>query len=84
MFVLSLFDCFRIRLALRGLRCETAGLMAWASLLCCPIALGYGFFLKTSTTYNDKLLYTSQLSFIAAEFALSVLAVIVFQRGKVN
>ena len=82
LFLLSLFDCFRIRLAVRGNRCEKAAPMAWASSLCCPIAIGYVFFLKTNTNIlvHDKLLNAVPLSFIAAEFALSVLAIIVFQR----
>jgi len=56
--------------------------MAWATLLCCPAVLGYVFFLKEQTHISpfDKFLNAVPLSFIATEFSLSVLAMIVFWR----
>jgi hypothetical protein len=83
-FMLSFLDYFRIRLATLGNRCDKVIPMAWATLLCCPAVLGYVCFLKMHTpiTPFDKFLNMVPLSFIAAEFSLGVLSIIVFQRKK--
>lgn len=59
--------------------------MALATFLCFPTTAGYVFFLKlkTHTFPIEDYLNTVSLSFLAAEFALSVPAIIAFQgKGK--
>jgi len=83
-FMLSLLDLFRIRLATRGNRCEKVVPIASATFLCCPTLAGYVFFLKLKmdTSPLDSYLNAVSLSFLAAEFSLSVLAIIAFQRKE--
>lgn len=82
-FMLSLFDYFRINVATQGNKKSKVVPMAWATLLGCPIVIGgYVVLLKmqTQTSPFDNYLNTVPLSFIATEFALSVPAMIAFQK----
>ncbi|KAK1746579.1 hypothetical protein QTG54_003186 [Skeletonema marinoi] len=82
-FMLSLFDYFRINVATQGNKKSKVVPMAWATLLGCPIVIGgYIVLLKmqTQTSPFDNYLNTVPLSFIATEFALSVPAMIAFQK----
>ena len=82
-FVLSLFDYFRIQCATNGNKAGKVVPMAWATLLGCPIVIGgYVVLLKmqTQTSPFDNYLNTVPLSFIATELALSVPAMIAFQK----